>query len=168
MNSSLNKQSGMNIIELLSALAISAITLAFGVSGFQSIIASSIATTQVNDMVAGLNLARSEAIKRGVSVNFSALGGVWGDGWEVGVDANSDGDFYDAGDTWIRVWTPGQKALTPVNTEGLITVSYSSRGNAGVATTFRLTDCLSGTSHGRSLAIAASGHASASKVDCDE
>ena len=167
MNLRRTPQSGMTIIELLSALAISAMTLMFGVPGFQSMVASSSATSQVNDMVAGLNLARSEAIRRGRSVDFSAISGAWSGGWTVGIDANADGDYKDVGDTEIRVWTPSGTSLTPVNAGGLTTITYTARGHALAATSFTLTDCPMGANNGRSLAIAASGHASATRVACD-
>ncbi len=163
----ISAQQGLTIVELLIALSIAAITLTFGVSGFRSVVASSQATIQVNDMVAGLNLARSEAIKRGTSVEFAAIGGNWASGWQVGIDANADGDFADAGDVLLRDWRPNGTALTPVSADGASKVTFSPRGYPGSATTFTLTDCPSGTTNGRQLQLGASGHASVTKVACD-
>ncbi|MGV6858677.1 MAG: GspH/FimT family pseudopilin [bacterium] len=159
-------QKGLTIVELLVTLSIAAITLTFGVSGFRSIIASSQATVQVNDMVAGINLARSEAIKRGASVQMLAKGGAWSSGWQVGIDANADGDFADAGDTLIRDWSPAGSALTPVNGDGITSISFSPRGYPAASTRFTFTDCPSGSNSGKALDLGASGHASVSKVAC--
>jgi type IV fimbrial biogenesis protein FimT len=54
--------------------------------------------TYSNDVIATINLARSEAIRRGAPVAVCHSGdgttcsGTWSDGWIVFVDANGDGD----------------------------------------------------------------------------
>lgn len=58
------------MIELLVTVAVASITLAFAVPAFTQMTVNSRLTTQANDVVAALNLARSEAIKRNASVTF--------------------------------------------------------------------------------------------------
>ena len=58
------RQAGLTLIELLVTLAIIVIMATVAVPGFQSLIASSRLTADHNELLAGLNLARSEAVKR--------------------------------------------------------------------------------------------------------
>lgn len=58
------------MIELLVTLAVASIALALAVPAFTQMTVNSRLTTQANDVVAALNVARSEAIKRNVRVSF--------------------------------------------------------------------------------------------------
>ncbi|HEY5755223.1 MAG TPA: GspH/FimT family pseudopilin [Steroidobacter sp.] len=62
--------SGFSIIELMVTLSVASILLAIAVPSFTSLAVNSRLITQSNDVVAALNLARSEAIKRNTSVSF--------------------------------------------------------------------------------------------------
>ena len=61
---------GFTMIELLVTVAVASITLAVAVPAFTQMTVNSRLTTQANEVVAALNLARSEAIKRNVRVSF--------------------------------------------------------------------------------------------------
>ncbi len=62
--------SGFTMIELMVTLAVAAITLGLAVPAFTQMTVNTRLTTQANEVVAALNLARSEAIKRNTSVSF--------------------------------------------------------------------------------------------------
>jgi type IV fimbrial biogenesis protein FimT len=62
--------SGFSIVELMVTLSVAGILLAVAVPSFTQLAVNSRLTTQTNDVVAALNLARSEAIKRNTSVSF--------------------------------------------------------------------------------------------------
>ena len=62
----MEKSAGFTLVELIVTLVLAALVLALGVSSFQEMIRSNRLTTIVNELVGALNLARSEAIKRGV------------------------------------------------------------------------------------------------------
>lgn len=94
--------SGFTLIELMVSVAVAAVLLGIAVPNFSSIIVSNRLTTYANDLVTALNLARSEAIKRGVQITVSRKGdnsGQWESGWDVYADLNSNLVFDDDGDT---------------------------------------------------------------------
>jgi len=98
---------GFTLIELMVAIFISAIVLTMAVPSFTATVQNNRVTAQVNDFVSTLNLARSEAIKRGarVTVCKSADGSScdasstgWEQGWIVFVDSDGD-ETHDGGET---------------------------------------------------------------------
>jgi len=94
------KQNGFTLIELIVTMVIAAIVLTVAVPGFQNIILSNRRAAQVNEYIASLNLARSEAIKSGVrayvwrssdGVNLATDStGDWEEGWIVFTDRDND------------------------------------------------------------------------------
>lgn len=139
---------GFTLIELMVTLSVMAILLAVAVPNFQSFILNSRITTQTNNFIMALMLARSEAVKRGSTVTVcSSTDGTscagsskWEGGWLVFVDVNGDG-VVDTGDLPVQV---GQ-ALSGGNTlKGGATakrVTYSGNGfAAGFNDTFSLCD----------------------------
>jgi len=100
---------GFTLIELVVTLAIGAVLLTMAVPNFTLTIKNNRVTAQTNDFVTSLNLARSEAIKRGarVTVCKSADGSTcdtsttgWEQGWIVFVDSNAD-QVHDGGETLL-------------------------------------------------------------------
>ncbi|HXH02244.1 MAG TPA: GspH/FimT family pseudopilin [Candidatus Competibacteraceae bacterium] len=63
-------QGGFTLIELMIVIVISAIILAWGVPSFETFIKNNRVTAETNRFLADIQLARSEAIKRGVPVNI--------------------------------------------------------------------------------------------------
>ena len=83
---------GFTLIELIITMTIVGILVALAAPGMQSFVSSNRLTTQVNDLLADISLARSEAIKRsassGVCVTASdgascVPDGDWANGWLV-------------------------------------------------------------------------------------
>ena len=68
----MNRDSGFTMIELLVTVAIAAIVLAIGIPNFSKLLKENRTTTQTNLFVSSVNLARSEAVKRGVPVTLCA------------------------------------------------------------------------------------------------
>lgn len=116
--------SGFTVIELMIVIGVVGILLAVGLPSLQDTINSINANSAAKTLVASLNYARSEAVKRGavVSVCGSSSGtdcdaGSWSEGWIVFVDENSDADgeagSVDAGDPVLRVYQgSGASVLT--------------------------------------------------------
>jgi type IV fimbrial biogenesis protein FimT len=124
------KTSGFTLIELMVTIGIAGILVGVAIPGFNSIISNSRLTTSTNELVTALNLARSEAVKRGLSVTVRKVddnssthlgdtanwsGANWENGWDVFTDADSDGNF-ETGDILIKTFTA-------------LPSSYSLRGN---------------------------------------
>lgn len=120
----IKKIKGFTVIELMITVAVIGILLAVGLPGFQDTISRIGTNSQAKTLVASLNFARSEAIKRGIPVSVcgSSTGtdcavDSWNDGWIVFVDSNNDADgaggSVDAGDTVLRLYQDlGGNALT--------------------------------------------------------
>lgn len=87
-----NRVRGLTLFEILVAMSILGVVTAFAIPSFVSISANSSLATEVNELVATLQLARSEAVTRGQNVTictadagFAACAGTgnWGGGWLV-------------------------------------------------------------------------------------
>ncbi|NKB34274.1 MAG: prepilin-type N-terminal cleavage/methylation domain-containing protein [Pseudomonadales bacterium] len=110
-----NKINGFTLIELLIVVAILGTLIALATPAFRDTVEAANTNSQIKVMLTTLNLARSEAIKRGDDVHICATNdGVdcdeddWSEGWMVFHDANGDADglsgSVDVGDTIVRVF----------------------------------------------------------------
>lgn len=106
---------GFSLIEMLVTISILIIMATLGTASYQYLIASTRINGEMSGMLNGLKLARSEAIKRGETVNFCPNGGGascgsnWDAGWNVMVNSNSSqlkvGDPMTHGDTLTNTGT---------------------------------------------------------------
>lgn len=118
---------GFTLIELMITLLLAAIILTLGVPNFRNIILNNRAATQSNELVTAMNLARSEAVKRGARVSLcpstdqaTCTGGTdWANGWIVFLDtAASDLAAPVVAPPPIRVWgalAGGPSFIGPAN-----------------------------------------------------
>ena len=77
-------------------ITIAGILAAVAIPSYQTMVKNNCMTTEANTLVASLQLARSEAVRRRQPVRITAATpGVttneWGTGWTVWVDTNADG-----------------------------------------------------------------------------
>lgn len=105
------RMQGVTLTELIVVVTIVGILTAIAIPSFRTATQTNRFATQVNDLLGDLNLARSEASKRGVVVKVCRKGGTscwngcWKNGWTVFIDKNND-HIIDAGDTILRQHGP--------------------------------------------------------------
>lgn len=89
----MKNQAAFTIIELMVTLAVLAIVLGIAVPSFTTQIQNNRVKALTEDLVTSINFARMEALKRGkrvsvcASVNGTACGGGWADGWITFIDS---------------------------------------------------------------------------------
>jgi len=84
---------GFTLIELMVTMTVMAILLAIAIPSFSRTMSINRLVSQTNELVGGLNLARSEAIHRGqtVSIHSKSDTANFQTGWEVFTDADGSG-----------------------------------------------------------------------------
>ena len=88
---------GFTIIELMVTIAVLAVAVAIAVPAYTNMLINNRMASKINEYVASLHYARSEAVKRGANVRACASSdgltctnsGDWDQGWIVLVDATS-------------------------------------------------------------------------------
>ena len=149
---------GYSLIELMSMLAVVSILVTVGLPLMNVFFESNRMISNTNDLVAGLNIARSEAIKQQMRVtmcqssNTTACSGTnqWEDGWIVFQDPNGNATV-DAGERLLRLNAGAdgnQVTIRSNDANNLIasSVTFTSRGlpkalNGGSQSgTFRICD----------------------------
>lgn len=78
---------GFSLVELMITLTVMMIVLGLAVPSFQTLFENNRTTTQANELVAAMNLARSEAIRIGANVSVEANAGGFQNGWCVHIGA---------------------------------------------------------------------------------
>jgi len=93
-----DRQGGFTLIELMFTVVVMAVLLGIGIPNFRDFIRNSRMSAEANDLLSGINLTRSEAVKRRAPVvlcSGSAAAcvatGDFSDGWVVFVDTDADG-----------------------------------------------------------------------------
>ncbi len=97
---------GFTLIELLVTIAIIGIVMSIAVPNFSGTISNNRLATNANQLIASLNFARSEAIKRGTKVHVRKIGGgnsIWDGGWNIFIDLDGDNIFNNT-DTLLKTY----------------------------------------------------------------
>ena len=134
----LSPSSGFSLIELTIALAIFALLVGLGLPSYRDWIASRQLANHAEFLVETLNLARSEAVKRGTRVNVCksidgkqcAASGGWSAGWIMFEDDNLDGSLESAESLIRREGPPGNGITVTANRPLDNYVSYTTFGYA--------------------------------------
>lgn len=171
----MKEHSGVTLVELLVTMGVASIVAALAVPSFTTLIQNNRMTTQLNEFVASLNYARTEAIRRGVTVticpssdgascNTGAADKTWENGWIVFSNPDNDSTTI-AADEILNV----RQSLATGSTfrSGNPDFSYASTGFAVVGNdTVGMCDSR-GAGHARAMIITTTGRVSPSDKDKD-
>ena len=159
------KQLGFTLVEFLAVLAIAALFTTLVIPGYREMIQNNKVVSATNKLSASLQLARMEAVKRGVEVGvcptanaaFSACGstGQWSNGWIVFVDEDSD-DAIDASSDLIKISQGFSTDATVTTTSSIVTYDASGFSASG-ATTFTLSASGCTGNNARVLTVSSTG-----------
>lgn len=150
----MNNQSGFTLIELLIVMVVMAVLLGIGVPSFRDTIQSNRIATVSNDLIAALQFARSESVRRGEDVTLcstndqATCSGAWTNGW---VARNAAGP--------LRVW-PSAREGVAIAVGG--TVVFNSLGGVANARCFQVD---LGT-YQRSVTVGAGGRTGSAVAAC--
>lgn len=164
---------GFTLIELIITIALIAIIAGFAVPSFSQLIANNRITSATNNLIGVLNYARAESVKRGRSVDVSALSSAgnadeWGGGWRVWVDVGTAG--YQAGEE-IRVFSEVPDSVTINGPDSVTNFRFRANGfvdpspASGTEYNFQICDDRSGET-GRIVQIHTSGRIRHETVTC--
>lgn len=181
----MGKINGFTLVELLITIVVVSILLATGVPAFKDFINNNRLTTQANSLAISIQVARSEAVKRGSGAVICAstdqatcsAADDWSTGWIVfsdigqdgslNLDADGDGDEDCLTDDCI-VRTSGSIKHASLDGGGTNNIRFTPDGrttNAG-ATTITLTadECTHGQV--RDITVTAPGHTIVTHRNC--
>lgn len=175
----LPRSRGFSLIELMVTVAVLAILAGIGIPAFQTMILNNRMTSQSNAFLAALQLARAEAVKRGlrVSVCKSANGtacttaGGWQQGWIVFVDGGTAGSV-DGGDVVLQVFQAlgGNSTLTGAanvaNAVTFLSTGFTTLAASPTATTITLCPPSPAQVSGRVIQVTPSGRSSIAQAAC--
>lgn len=133
----MKRMRGFTLIELMVTVIVIGVVVFIAVPNFAMVIRSNRLTTGSNELVIAMQIARSEAVKRGENVEVCARAsdgsqtcsgdsGTWDEGWLVWQDANGNSSV-DNGEV-VQAWGALESEYT-INT-GSASVEFDSQGFA--------------------------------------
>lgn len=126
-----NTQRAFTIIELLVTVAVLAVLVGIAIPSFSTFIANTRASTLGNDAFVALNLARSEAFKRGGRVSLcvgstgaGCAGSDWRNGWIIFTDDAASDTAVPVVGTVIRQWDQAPSGAQIAVTKAGVALTY--------------------------------------------
>ncbi len=139
----MKKQRGFTLVELMVALAVTAVIISLSAPSFQSSIEKRRILTINDSLSAGLKLARSEAVARSRTVTVcpsndqSTCSGTWSDGWLIFIDDDKDRVFDILDDELLKVGGDFPSGyISMLHGDVTTTFQFSYEGRAATQGTF--------------------------------
>jgi type IV fimbrial biogenesis protein FimT len=138
---------GFTLIEMLATIAVATILVTLAAPSFREIAVRNRLVTYANDLISSVNLARSEAVRRGLPVTLCpsitgtrCAGSNWNNGWIAFVNTNDDNPAtVDAGEPVLRVHEAPAGSYTIYSSAVFINhVTFRADGSANDAGLFAL------------------------------
>ena len=174
-------RNGFTLIELMIAVAVLAILIMVAAPAFRDAMMNVRMSANVNDLMADLALARSEAVKRGVPVRLcrstagvncdgGAGNGNWDVGWIVFVDDN-DNETRNGTELVLRARPAVQTGTTVILVPGDRDLPFRPSGvtNVSAATNPTFTMCdgrVTSPNRGRLITISPTGRPVVTRITC--
>lgn len=171
---------GFTLLELMTAITVLAILTAIGVPAFGSLMRNGAIASEANNLVSAMNVARSEAMKRGVRVSLcpapaKATECTKTSDWSGGILVFED-DWGAAGalnpnDKPIQHFAAAADAVTitgsaPISSDAEFVVFMPSAALSGSARTFNVTKTGCTQNQRRQIVVAMTGRISLTRVAC--
>lgn len=115
-----SRSQGFTLLELLITITVFVILAGLAFPRFRDMSASMTASGNTNALIAALNTARAEAVKRGREVAVISAAGGWTDGWCIKLNAAS-----------VACSTAGAPDPDEISSHGPQATGYSLKGQAG-------------------------------------
>lgn len=148
------------MIELMATLVVGGLLMSLAVPSLSGMLKNNRISSQTNDFVTAMNLARSEAVKQKAKIDVTAVspgntGNEWGGGWQVAVN----------GGNTLRVYPTltGTSQLDSDNS--VVTFQYQPSGRINATDTLTICDDRTGET-GRQIVIAATGRVTVTDLVC--
>lgn len=159
---------GFTLIELMLTLVVVAIVLGFGVPSMTQLIRSNQVVNQTNSVLGGIQLARAEAVKRGLgmavcgSSDQASCDGQWGQGWLVYEDA--DGTASPTTASIVRMAEGSDEV--DATSGGVVRFDQQGLRRDTSETTVVIKRSACGSEKARKISIVRGGRAGSEKVSC--
>lgn len=141
-----NRQGGFTLIEMLVTITLMSIALTVAIPSYKSMIANNRSAVEVNRFLASINIARSEAVKRGVPIGLCARklprtlpescsgSNDWSTGWILFTDKSGTAGVMDGSDALLYAW--GAPDGNPTVSASAPSIQYLSTGDMRSAASF--------------------------------
>lgn len=140
-----SRRRGFSLVELMVTIAVITILISVGVPMYGQFTQGSAVSTATSELVASLNLARSEAVSRRAAVRMEQINGDWSNGWNILVDAD---------DSMIRVVQGVDKGLVNVSeTSDAASLVFDREGRVSANAVFNVCVGSSDTANGRVITV---------------